>query len=123
MSPLKELSKAVSILLVAKLQPQKEQRKELEKILQSAGSLTGLIPVANGPCNRDARINTHLGAGGVMTPGRIQEPEGAETMVISFKTTRGAILAVHCKTYEIVFFRDATTGRLGVAPDATARGN
>ena len=65
-------------------------------------------------------INTHLGARGVMTPGRIKDPEGAKSMVISFKTTPGAILAVHRHHYKIVCFRDATSGRLKVDLDAIA---
>jgi hypothetical protein len=41
-------------------------------------------------------------------------------MVISFNTTTEAILAVQRQTYKIVCFRDATSGRLKVDPDATA---
>ena len=67
----------------------------------------------------DDKINTHLEAGGVMTPGRIQDPEGAKSMVISFKTTPRAILAVHRHHYKIVFFRDAINVRLKVDLDAT----
>ena len=57
-----------------------------------------------------------------MTPGRIQDPEGAIIVVISFKTTPGAILAVQRQTYKIVCFRDATNGRLKVNLDATTKG-
>jgi hypothetical protein len=112
LSPLEELAEAVTILTVVGLQPQKEQRKELEKVLHNAGSLRDWFPAANGPCKRDSRINTHLGAGGVMTSGRIQDPEGAKTIVISFKTAAGAILAVQRQTYKIVCFRDAASGKL-----------
>jgi hypothetical protein len=70
----------------------------------------------------DAMINIHLGAGGVMTPGRIQDPEGANIMVISFKTAPGAILALQRHTYKIVCFRDAISGRLNVDFNATAGG-
>jgi hypothetical protein len=68
------------------------------------------------------RINSHLGAEGVMTPGRIQDPEGAKTAIISFKTTAGAVAAIHRQTYKIVCFRDATGGRLRVDTTATAGG-
>ena len=57
-----------------------------------------------------------------MTPDRIQDPEGAKTMVIYIKTTAGAILAAQRQTYKIVCFRDAISGRLKVDQDATARG-
>ena len=42
----------------------------------------------------DIMINKHVGADGVMKPGRIQDPEGAKTFVVSFKTAAGAIIAV-----------------------------
>ena len=55
-------------------------------------------------------INSHLGAVGGMTSGRIQDPEGANTAVVSFKTAAGAILAVQRQTYKIVSFRDNDNG-------------
>jgi hypothetical protein len=57
-----------------------------------------------------------------MTSGRIQDPEGAKTFVISFKTAAGAILAVHRQTYKIVSFRDINSGRLRVDTAATTGG-
>ncbi len=52
------------------------------------------FPAANGPCNTDVKMNIHLGARSVVTPSRTQDPEGVKSMVISFKTVSGAILAV-----------------------------
>jgi hypothetical protein len=120
--PLRELAVAVSTLKAVGLKPQKERRKELEKVLQTSGRQKDLFPTVNEPCNGDGRINKHLGAGGVITPGRIQDPEGAKTMVISFKTAAGAILAAQRQTYKIVCFRDAISGILKVDQDATAGG-
>jgi len=57
-----------------------------------------------------------------MRLGRIQDPEGAKITVMSFKTSAGAILTVQRQTYKIDCFRDATSGRLKVDPDATAGG-
>ncbi len=70
----------------------------------------------------NTRINSHLGADGVMTPGRIQDPEGAKTVVVSLQTAAGAILAVHRQTYKIVCFRDNDIGRLRVDTSATIGG-
>jgi hypothetical protein len=121
--PLEELAdEAVTTITAVGLQPNKEHKKELEKALQTTGSLRDWLPLAKGPCNRDARINTHLGVGGAMTPGRIQDPEGAKIMVIFFKTTPGAILAIQRPTYKIVCFKDTISGRLKVDLDATAGG-
>ena len=120
--PLEEMAEAVSTLTTVGLKPQKERRKELEKVLQISGSMKVWFPTVNGPCNKDARINKHLGAGDVITPGRIQDPEGAKNMVISFKTTSGAILAAQRQIYKIVCFRDAISGILKVDQDATTGG-
>jgi hypothetical protein len=49
-----------------------------------------------------------------MTPGRIQDPEEAKIVVVSFKTASGAILAVQRQTYKSVCFRDIDSGRLRV---------
>ena len=57
-----------------------------------------------------------------MTPGRIQDPGGAKTAIISFKTTAGAVAAIQWQTYKIVCFRDTAGGRLRVDTAATAGG-
>jgi len=67
-------------------------------------------------------INTHLGADGVMTPGRVQDPEGAKIVVVSFKTAAGAIIAVQRQTLKIVCFRDVDNGRLRVDTATTTGG-
>ena len=57
-----------------------------------------------------------------MTLGRIQDPEGAKTVVVSFKTATGAILAVQRHTYKIVCFRDIDSGQLKVDTTTTIGG-
>ncbi len=117
--PLEDLAEVVTVLLQVGLQQHKEPRKELEKILQVEGGTKEWFPQTHGPCTRYLRINANLGAGGVMTPGRISGPEGAKTVVISFKTTAGAVAAIHKQTLRIVCFGDAVGGRLRVDASAT----
>ena len=57
-----------------------------------------------------------------MTPCKIKDPEGAKTLVISFKTATGAVEAIHKETYKIVCFGDAAGGRLRVDATATVGG-
>jgi hypothetical protein len=45
-----------------------------------------------------------------------------QTIVISFKTTAGAVATIHKQTYKIVYFGDAAGGRLRVDAIATTRG-
>ena len=57
-----------------------------------------------------------------MIPCRIQDPEGAQTIVVSFKTAAGAVATIHKQAYKIVCFGDATGGRLQVDASVTAGG-
>ena len=120
--PLEDLAEAVKALMAAGLKPDKEPRKELKKVLQSEGTARHWFAEPRGPCIRDTRINSHLGAAGVMKPDRIQNPEGAKTVVVYFKTAAGAILVVHRQTYKIVSFKDNDNGRLRVDTSATIGG-
>ena len=57
-----------------------------------------------------------------MTPGRIQDPEGAKIFVVSFTTAAGEIIAIQRQTFRIVCFRDVDNGRLRVDTSATIGG-
>jgi len=85
--PLEDLAEGVRVLLKAGLQHNKQPRKKLEKILQAEGVSKEWFSEPYGPCTRELRIDSHLGAGGVMTPGKIKDPEGGKMVIISVKTT------------------------------------
>ena len=57
-----------------------------------------------------------------MTPGRIQDPEGAKTIVVCFKTAAGDIAAIKRQTLRFVCYTDITSGRLKIDMAATAGG-
>ncbi len=57
-----------------------------------------------------------------MIPGRIQDPEGAKAIVITFKTTTGAIAAIQRHTLRFVYFVDKESGRLMTDTTATTGG-
>ncbi len=42
----------------------------------------------------DLRLNAHLGAGGAMSTERIHDPEGAKKVILSFKTSAEAAMAI-----------------------------
>ena len=69
--PMEDLSEAVEALIAARLKPDKKPRKELDKMLQAKGTARHWFAEPRGPCVRDIKINTHLGAARVTTPGRI----------------------------------------------------
>jgi hypothetical protein len=72
--PLEDLEEAVEALMAARLKPDKEPRRELEKLLHREGIIRQWFPEPRGPCSRDIGINSHLVADEVMTPGRIHDP-------------------------------------------------
>jgi hypothetical protein len=69
--PLEDLAEALEVLMAAGLKPDKEPRKELDKLMQAEGTARQWFAEPRGPCIRDTKINSHLGASGVMTPGMI----------------------------------------------------
>jgi hypothetical protein len=44
------------------------------------------------------RLNEHMGARGIMSPGRIQDPEGARIIESSFEKATRAFAAIHTTT-------------------------
>ena len=57
-------------------------------------------------------LNKHLGAEGVMSPGRVQDPEGAKTIVLSYNTAAGAVATVIKHKFLLTCYTDEHTGRL-----------
>jgi len=57
-----------------------------------------------------------------MSTGRIQDPEGAKKVIVSFKTAAGAALAISRQNMKLIYFADVLTRRLRVDTYATAGG-
>ena len=55
-----------------------------------------------------------------MSTGRVQVPEGAKTIILSYKTAARAVAAIHMQNFKIVYFTDTHTGRLRVDKHATS---
>ena len=63
----------------------------------------------------------HLGAeGSMMSPGRVQSPEGAKTLVISFNTAAGAVATLVKRRFLITCYTEVDTGRLRLDPTLTS---
>jgi hypothetical protein len=86
--------------------------KELNKALREVGCLAKWFPIGSDPCIKDMSAIIIVGAGGAVTPGRVREPEGANHIVISCKTTTGVITSVAIHMYKIVCYADPASGRL-----------
>jgi len=57
-----------------------------------------------------------------MSTGRVQDPEGAKTIILSYKTAAGAVAAIQRHNFKIVCFTDTNTCRLMVDTPATLGG-
>jgi len=57
-----------------------------------------------------------------MSTRRIQDQEGAKTVIMSFKTVARASLAISRQNIKLICFADVLTGRLRVDADATTKG-
>jgi hypothetical protein len=55
-----------------------------------------------------------------MSPRRVQDPEGAKTLVVSYKTAAGATSAIVKRRFQITCYTEPDTGRLRVDPALTA---
>jgi hypothetical protein len=56
----------------------------------------------------------HLGAEGVMSLGRIQDPKEAKHLVISYQTVEGAVATIIRSMFPLMTCKDALTSRLNV---------
>jgi len=119
--PLEDLAKGATVRIDAGLRLGIEPRRDLEKALVEAGTQQYWYPDMH-YCEQDLSLNTHLGAGGAMSTGRVQDPEGAKTIILSYKTAAGAVTTISRQNLKIVCFGDTHTGRLRVDTHTTAGG-
>jgi hypothetical protein len=119
---LEELVNGVLLQLIAGLRIGCEPRKDLDRVLKEADSTREWFPSSREPCQQDLSVNQHLGAGGDMTPGRIQDLEGAKTIVVSYKTTTRSAATISIQLFKIVCFAYLKSRKLIVDTDATMGG-
>jgi len=111
---LEELVDGVSFQLMVGPQGGREPRQDLDRALKEADSTRQWFPSNRGPCQQDLNGNRRLGAGGAMTLGRIQDPKGAKTLVVSYKTAARAAAAISRQLFKIVGFADPNLDKLTI---------
>jgi len=116
---LEEIARGAAILLATINKTGTQQRKDMDATLRAAGTAPDWFPDPAGKCQRNHELNYHLGAEGVMSSGRIQDPEGAKNIVISYQTAAGAIAAIRRHKFPIITYKDALTGKLKVDENMT----
>ena len=63
-------------------------------------------------CAESLDLNKHLGAAGVMSPERVQDPEAAKMITVSFNTAAGVVAAIIKRRFLITCYTEADTNRL-----------
>ncbi len=111
---IEDLARGVALQLSSVRTPGLQPRQELEVALRATGTLAEWFPPNDDGCVQDMRFNRHLGADGLMTPGRAQDSEGAKTLVVSFRTAAGAVAAISKHRFQIICAKNEDTRRLKV---------
>jgi len=107
---LEELVDGVSLQLMAGLQNGCDPCKDLDRALEEADSTRELFPSRREPIQHDLIVNQHLGAGGTMTLGQIQDPQGVKTIGVSYKIVAGSAAFISSQLFKIVCFADLKSG-------------
>ena len=119
---LEEIARGGAILLATVNKTGTQQRKDMDATLRAAGIAADWFPDPTTTCQMNLELNYHLGAEGVMSTGRIQDPEGAKHLVISYQTAAGAIATISMHKFPIMTYKDALTGKLKVDENMRAGG-
>ena len=109
-----EIARGTEILLDAFKQPGTQKRKDLDAALRAARTSVDWCMHRDAHCQKNLALNYHLGAGGVMSLGRIQDPEGAKQLVILYQTAAGAAATIIKGRFSLMTYKDALTGKLKV---------
>ncbi len=92
--PLEEIARVASIQLRDVVVKGIQSRKDLDLALKVARIDNDWFPDNSSDCEQSLELNNHLGAEEVMSLGRVQDPKGAKTIVLNYKTVAGAMSAV-----------------------------
>ena len=105
--PLEDVSEALQYLLRQHATFGTDGRRQLDNTLSAAGVLEQWFPPPSQTSAFPLDMNIHLGAHGLMTPGRIQDVESARLICASFRHAAGAVLAVHKSRFLIYTYYDS----------------
>jgi hypothetical protein len=102
--PLEEIARGVLIQLREAVKLGTQSRRDLEAALKTTGIEADLFPNNQHDCEMNFALNKHLGAERAMSAGRVQDLEGAKTVVISHAKTAGATTAVIKRRFQITCY-------------------
>jgi hypothetical protein len=95
-------------------------RKDLDSTIHLAEAEAKWFPQNPRDYAQSLDLNKHLEAEGAMSPGRVQDPEGAKTITISFNTAAGAVAAIVKRRFLITCYTEPDVDRLRLDASLTA---
>ena len=118
--PLEEIARGISIQLRDVIKPGNQSRRDMDTALTESGTEQDWFPETKETCEHYLGLNNHLGADGAMSPGRVQDPEGAKKITLSYNTPAGAIAAITKRRFLITCYTEHDTSRLRLDPALTS---
>jgi hypothetical protein len=117
--PLEEIVKGVSIRLRDVVVKGTQSKKYLERAFKEDGTEIDWFLDNSSDCEHSLELKKHLGAEGAMSPGRVQYPEGAKTIVLSYNAATGATATITKHRFIITCYTETETRRMRLDPSLT----
>jgi len=115
--PLEEIARGATLQIRDVIARGTQSRKDLDTALNATGTVYDWFSDNPDDFELNLDMNKYLGAEEAMSPGRVQNPEGAKTIVLSYKTTAGVVATVVKHRFLLTCYTEEHTGRLRL--DAT----
>ena len=91
---MEEIGRGVSIQLREVVKHRTRSRRDLDVALRTTNTTADWFLDNPLDCEQDLALNAHLGAEGAMSLGRVQDPEEAKTLVVSYIKSTGATTTI-----------------------------
>ncbi len=88
--PLEEIDRGISIQLRDGIKLGSQSKRDQDNARTNSGTEPKWFPETKETCEQYLGLNNYLGAVGAMSSGRVQDPEGAKTITLSYNTPTGA---------------------------------
>jgi len=102
--PLEEIAVGVSIQLMEVVKHGHHSRRDLDVELMTTSTTTDWFPDNPLDSEQDLALDAHLGAEEAMSSRRVQDPEVAKTLVLSYITTTGATPTIIKRRFQITYY-------------------
>jgi len=95
-------------------------RKDLDAVISTAETEAEWFPENPYDRAQSLSLDKHLRAEGAMSSGRVQDPEGAKMITVSFNTAAGVVATIVKRKFLITCYTETDTNRLRLDAALTA---